>query len=264
MSDIFDLQPADGPVLVAMPHVGTMLPPAMAARMTATGRAIPDTDWHIDEPYRHAHGLGCGVLKARFSRYVVDLNRGPQEGALYPGKPDTGIVPLLSFDGAPLYLDGREPDADEMNERIELYWKPYHAALGAELQRLRERWGFAILWDAHSIRSHVPRLFEGQLPDLNFGTHDGAACSAALIGHVLAVAENTAYTQVLNGRFKGGYTTRHYGSPALNLHAIQLEMAQSVYLEAEEQPFAPDRAKVENLSFLVNALLQAALGWRAA
>ncbi|MDE1173592.1 MAG: N-formylglutamate deformylase [Parvibaculaceae bacterium] len=264
MTAVFDLHQGEGPVLVAMPHVGTKLPAEIAARMTPPGQAVTDTDWHVDVLYRTAASLGCSVLTARFSRYVVDLNRGPDDGALYPGRPSTGLVPLLSFDGDPLYAEGDRVTDEEIKARVAAYWRPYHDALGAELQRLHSKWGFAILWDGHSIRSQVPRLFEGRLPDLNFGTHDGAACAPELIARVLEVAAQADYSRAFNGRFKGGYTTRHYGDPAHGIHAIQLEKAQAIYLETEEAPFALDEAKAARLSVLIGRMLEAAQSWRPA
>lgn len=265
MSDIFQLTERDGPILIAMPHVGTALPSPIAARMTEAGRLVGDTDWYLDELYQAAAGLDCSVLQAHYARYVVDLNRAPDDHALYPGKPNTGIVPALSFDGEALYQAGLAPPDAEIAERIGQYWRPYHDAIRDQLARLKGLHGFAILWDAHSIRAQVPRLFDGVLPDLNFGTNDGQSCDPDLSATVMqAAAALPGYSHVLNGRFKGGYTTRHYGAPESGIHAIQLEIAQTNYLASEAAPFTRDAVKMARLAAAIAALLAAARAWRPA
>jgi N-formylglutamate deformylase len=225
------------PLLVSMPHAGTRLPPEMASRLTQQAREVHDTDWHLDRLYDFAVGLGASILRATHSRYVVDLNRPPDNANLYPGQDTTGLCPTDAFDGTPLYQTGGAPDDAEIAARRDAVWHPYHAQLASELARMRSVHGVAVLWDAHSIRSVVPRFFEGKLPDFNLGTASGASCDPALADAVLAIATSApGYTAVLNGRFKGGHITRHYGRPSSGVHAIQMEMAQCTYMQ-EQMPF---------------------------
>ena len=226
------------PLLISMPHAGTHVPPAIAARLTPEARQVPDTDWHLPRLYEFAQALGASILVATHSRYVVDLNRPPDGTSLYPGQCVTGLCPVDTFDDRPLYANPADlPDEAEVAARRAAYWAPYHAQLRAELERLRAAHGVAVLWDAHSIRSVLPRFFEGRLPDLNLGTGQGTSCDPALAEQLLAIAKAaTGYTAVLNGRFTGGYITRHYGEPARNIHAVQLEMTQCSYMQ-EALPF---------------------------
>ncbi len=226
------------PLLISIPHVGTYVPPAIAARLTPEARQVPDTDWHLDILYGFARELGASILQATHSRYVVDLNRPPDGASLYPGQSVTGLCPVDSFDDTPLYASGDVPDDAEVAARRNAIWLPYHQQLQAELTRIKAAHGVAALWDAHSIRSVLPRFFEGKLPDLNLGTAKGESCDPALAQAVLAVAQGAqGYSSVLNGRFTGGYITRHYGQPRQNIHAIQLEMTQSSYMQ-EALPFS--------------------------
>ena len=225
------------PLLISMPHVGTHVPPALAARFTAEARQVPDTDWHLERLYDFADELGASVLVATHSRYVIDLNRPPDGASLYPGQSVTGLCPVDTFDSTPIYEAGDVPDDGEIAERREAIWKPYHAKLAEELARIKAQHGIAALWDAHSIRSVLPRFFDGKLPDLNLGTAKGDSCDPALAQTLLGIAESApGYTGVLNGRFTGGYITRHHGQPAQNVHAVQLEMTQSSYMQ-EALPF---------------------------
>ena len=232
------------PLLISMPHVGTHVPPALAARLTPEAQQVPDTDWHLERLYGFAEELGASVLVATHSRYVVDLNRPPDGASLYPGQSVTGLCPVDTFADTPLYASGAGPDATEIAARRDAVWTPYHRQLRAELDRIRAEQGVAVLWDAHSIRSVLPRFFQGTLPDLNLGTANGASCDPALADALLAIARSApGYTGVLNGRFTGGHITRHYGQPAQNIHAVQLEMTQCSYMQ-EAMPFAylPERA----------------------
>ena len=225
------------PLLISMPHVGTHVPPALAARFTDEARRVPDTDWHLERLYDFADELGASVLVATHSRYVIDLNRAPDGASLYPGQSVTGLCPVDTFDSTPIYAAGDGPDEAEIAERRDAIWKPYHAKLAEELARIRALHGVAALWDAHSIRSVLPRFFDGKLPDLNLGTGKGVSCDPALAQTLLGIAQGaTGYTAVLNGRFTGGYITRHHGRPARNVHAVQLEMTQSSYMQ-EAMPF---------------------------
>ena len=226
------------PLLISMPHVGTYVPPALAARLTDEAQRVPDTDWHLERLYDFADELGASVLVATHSRFVIDLNRPPDGASLYPGQSVTGLCPIDMFDDQLLYRDpADEPDEAEIAQRREAIWKPYHAQLTNELASMKDEHGIAALWDAHSIRSVLPRFFEGRLPDLNLGTAEGASCSPLLAEQLLAIGQKVSgYTAVLNGRFKGGHITRQHGNPVHGVHAVQLEMTQCSYMQ-ESWPF---------------------------
>ncbi len=233
--------PGTSPIVLAQPHSGTCVPDAIRANLTERGDMLADTDWHIPQLY---DGLlpDATIVRAEFNRYVIDANRPPDGASLYPGQNTTGLVPTVDFENHPIWHD--EPDEAEIARRRQAFHAPYHAALRAELDRVHAQHGFAILYDCHSIQSRLPFLFEGTLPDLNIGTDMGATCSPAIERAVAMACINGPYSHVLNGRFRGGWTTRHYGRPDENIHAIQMEIAQSTYLKAEEPPFAfcPDKA----------------------
>lgn len=230
------------PLVISFPHVGTALPAEIAPRMSEAARDLTDTDWHVEQLYAGAETLGAAWLEPGFSRYVVDLNRPPDDAALYPGQVSTGLCPTHRFDGAPLYV-GAGPDATEIAERRLRYWQPYHDALRQLIDEAKARHGYAIVLDAHSIRAEVPRLFPGRLPDINLGTYGGRSCAQALQDRVARVlAEAHEFTHVINGRFQGGYITRHYGQPASSVHALQLELAQACYMDEESHPFDARRA----------------------
>jgi N-formylglutamate deformylase len=250
--ELFKFRRGTTPLLVSMPHTGTLVPEWLAPRLTRAAKALPDTDWHLEQLYNFLDELGASVLVATHSRYVVDVNRPPDNANLYPGQDTTGVVPVDSFDKAPLYLRGFEPSDAEVRSRIEQYWQPYHAKLAEELKRIKAEHGRALLWDAHSILSVVPRFFEGRLPDCNLGTADGKSCGKGL-GEAL-LAKVAGYTKVLNGRFKGGYITRTYGDPSNGVHAVQLELSEAVY--TEEQP--PFRFR-EHLAVKVRPILRSLL-----
>ena len=252
------------PVLISIPHCGVYLPPSLAERFGPEAREMPDTDWHLERLYAFAKDMGASILAATHSRYVIDLNRPPDGASLYPGQNVTGLCPVDSFDEIPLYPRGDIPDVNEIAERREALWAPYHAQLRAELDRIRETHGVAVLWDAHSIRSVLPRFFEGKLPDFNLGTADGASCAPELAEELLRIATaSPRYTAVLNGRFKGGHITRHYGEPERNIHAVQLEMTQCSYMQ-EALPFdyLPDVAA--GVQPHLRRMLQATLAFAAA
>jgi formiminoglutamase len=245
----------DGPVVLGLPHTGTFLPEDIRADLNDRGRLLTDTDWHIEQLYK---GLlpGATTVRATFHRYAIDANRAPDGESLYPGRNTTGLVPTTDFDGLPIW--DTEPDAAEIARRREAFHAPYHAALAAELDRVRSLHGVAILYDCHSIRSHIPFLFEGTLPDFNIGTNGGTTCDPRIETAVLEGTRAAAgCSTVLNGRFKGGWTTRHYGRPSEGLHAIQMELAQSTHLTTETPPFAYDAAKAERLRPHLARILQA-------
>jgi len=226
---VFELQAGDGPLIVSAPHVGRELPQKIAARLTPPGRALVDTDWDVERLYPFAGELRATTLFARFSRYVVDLNRDPHDVSQYPGARTTSLIPTETFEGEALYADGDEPDPSELAARRERYWEPYHAALCEQIARVRERHGYALLIDAHSIWGRLPLLFDGELPDVNLGTNSGCSCSRALCDIVANVFAGSPYGCVIDGRFKGGFITRRYGDPAANVHALQIELNQRTY-----------------------------------
>jgi N-formylglutamate deformylase len=258
---MFSFTPGTAPLLVSFPHAGTEIPDAMSARMTPEALQRADVDWHLPQLYDFVRALGASTIAARYARHVVDLNRPPQDESLYPGQDVTGLLPLDTFRRQPLYLPGEAPTPAEAEQRRATYWQPYHDALRAELARLRTLHGSVVLWDAHSIASVMPRFFDGKLPDLNLGTADGRSCAPEVQAAAeAAMATQTRYTRVSNGRFKGGYITRHYGRPESGVHALQLEMCQSTYMD-ETAPFAyrPDlAAQVQPLlERMLDAVLQA-------
>lgn len=260
--EIFTRRAGRRPVLVSMPHVGTDLPEGFANRLVPEARDLPDTDWHLPRLYDFLDELGVGVIQARVSRFVVDLNRPSDDTPLYQGA-TTGLCPDTLFDGTPLYMPGAEPDAVEVRERVRTYWQPYHDALTAEMTRLRETYGRAVLFDAHSITSVVPRLFEGRLPDLNIGTNSGASVDPALGERLTAIcadAGKDGFTHVRDGRFKGGHITRHFGRPAEGWHAVQLEMTLSSYM-AEGRPFAFDEGRASRIRPHLRRFVAAMVDW---
>jgi N-formylglutamate deformylase len=244
MSDVYTLHRGTRPLLISLPHDGEELPFEIAQRMAPDARRLPDTDWYVGRLYDFARELGASILRPTYSRYLIDLNRPPDDMSLYPGQNTTGLCPTVEFSGMPIYLDGQAPDADEIAQRIERWWRPYHDALAAELARLREAHGRAVLWEGHSIRSVVPFLFEGRLPDFNLGTVDGRSCTPALQARLESVlAAQRDYTWVANGRFKGGYITRHYGRPDTGIEAVQLELAQCNYMDEDRVEWDETRAR---------------------
>ena len=256
--DSYRLHRGQAPLLVSLPHDGSAVPEDLLPRLTASAQTLPDTDWFVGRLYAFARELGASVLVPHWSRYLVDLNRAPDDGALYPGQNSTGLCPLQQFDGAPVYLAGREPDAAEVRVRVNRYWRPYHEALAAELARLRQAHGRVVLWEGHSIRSRLPFLFPGQLPAFNLGTAGGASCSPALAQQLATVlAAQDGWDHVVDGRFKGGYITRHYGQPGAGIDAVQLELAQRVYMDESDRSWRPD--KVALVEPVLRAMLQVCL-----
>ncbi|PYE87922.1 N-formylglutamate deformylase [Phyllobacterium leguminum] len=252
----FEVRQGNSPVILAFPHTGTEVPSDIGERLNANGRLLADTDWHIHKLY---DGLlpDATTVRATFHRYCVDANRDPLGTSLYPGQNTTGLIPETDFDGEPIWLEGGEPDEADIKARLAAFHAPYHAALVAEIERVKTIHGVAILYDCHSIRSQIPFLFEGKLPDFNIGTDNGKTCAPEIEAAVKEIAGGAdGYTSILNGRFKGGWTTRHYGKPETGVHAIQMELAQSTHLASEAPPFAYDETKAEKLRIHLKAILQ--------
>ncbi|MGY1529300.1 N-formylglutamate deformylase [Luteimonas sp. A649] len=256
--ETFTLHRGSTPLLVSLPHDGTHVPDAIAQRLTASARGVPDTDWHVARLYDFARDLGASILVPTHSRYVVDLNRGEDDTSLYPGQNTTGLCPVRQFNGSAVYLEGQEPAPGDVLQRVDAYWRPYHAALREEIDRLKQAHGRVVLWEAHSIRGELPWLFPGRLPDLNLGTAGGASCSPELAQRLaLVLAKQDGYDWVANGRFKGGHITRHYGRPEQGVEAVQLEIAQRAYMDEATFEWLPERAAA--LQPVLRALLEAAL-----
>ena len=252
------------PLLISFPHVGTELPEAYRDRLVERAVRLEDTDWHVDRLFDFARTMGASLLVPRLSRYVIDLNRPPDNQPMYPGQNNTELCPTRFFSGDPLYRPDCTPNAAEIEGRVVSFWQPYHQALQSELERLRHQHGHAVLFDAHSIRGELPWLFEGRLPDMNLGTASGASCSAGLRLAVESLfAAQDRYTWVLDGRFKGGYITRRYGEPQRNIHAIQLEMSWRAYM-LESPPYAWHAERAAMVQPLLARLVDTLATWSAA
>jgi N-formylglutamate amidohydrolase len=261
--ETFSFSPGDSPLLISIPHVGEQIPDTLAPRMTDGGRLIGDTDWALDRLYNFSDRLGLNVIRANFSRYVIDLNRDPEGRPLYPGASNTELAPTTTFSDAPIYLPGKAPDSRELEQRKAAYWQPYHDKLKRTLEQIHDRHGIALLFDCHSIRSRVPRFFEGKLPDLNLGTADGSSCASDLRTTLeQSLAGSGRYSLAIDGRFKGGYITRHYGDPDANIHAFQLEHATSIYMDEGEISEWREELAQEARPHL-EQMLKAALNWAA-
>jgi len=249
-------------LLVSLPHCGTEIPNELQARMVPRAQEVEDTDWHLAELYSFVRDLGASVLAPRYSRYVIDLNRPPDDAPMYAGANNTGLCPERFFSGDPLYPPGKGPDAAEIEHRRRIYWHPYHDALLDELTRLRNAHGYALLLDGHSIKSELPWLFAGRLPDLNLGTVEGTSCSPSLRAALARLLQaQREFTHVIDGRFKGGYIVRRYGRPVEHLQAVQLEMCWRCYM-SETAPFELDPARSARLAPLLRSLIQTMLAWR--
>ncbi len=252
-----EIRRGSSPVILGLPHTGTDVPLEIRDRLNDEGRKLRDTDWHIHRLY---DGLLADVttVRATFHRYVIDANRDPSGQSLYPGQNTTGLVPLNDFDEQPIWREGHAPSDADIAARLAGFHEPYHAALAAEIDRVKAKHGVAILYDCHSIRSVCPFLFEGRLPDFNIGTNDGKSCALAIEQAARDVcAAASGYSHIVNGRFKGGWTTRHYGQPANGVYAIQMELTQISHLESEALPFAYSTAKADQLRVHLGAILTA-------
>lgn len=262
MMELWELHRGEGPLIINVPHAGTALPEDIRTRLTTAALAVPDTDWHVEKLYSFAREAGISLLCATHSRYVVDLNRNPEGVALYAGADNTELCPTRTFDNEPIYVEGATPAQEEVTARVAMYFAPYHAQLAAEIERVRARHGHAVVLDGHSIRAEVPRFFAGRLPDLNLGTAEGASCAADLQAQAVNVlAAAASFTHVVNGRFKGGYITRHYGRPAQGVHLLQLEVAEDCYMD-EAPPYRFAAARAQPLIDVLRQLVQPLQAWR--
>lgn len=252
----FEVKQGSSPVIIGLPHTGTNVPDDIWERLNDNGRILADTDWHIHKLY---DGLleNATTVRATFHRYCIDANRDPEGVSLYPGQNTTSLIPTTDFDGLAIWKEGEEPNSDDIQDRLSRFHKPYHDAFAAEIERVKNIHGIAIVYDCHSIRSHIPFLFEGTLPDFNIGTDMGKTCAADIEAIAVDVTSKASgYSSILNGRFKGGWTTRYYGQPQNRVHAIQMELAQKTHLASESLPFAYDEAKAERLRVHLKTLLQ--------
>jgi len=249
----------NSPLVISAPHIGLNVPDDIFSRLNTQGQNLTETDFNVHRLYDFAQNLGASTLWAEYSRYVIDLNRDPDSAPLYPGQFETGLCPLSDFDAHPLYQLGCEPDQDEINDRRIRFWQPYHNRLESLLLEAQQTHGYALLIDAHSIRPVIPSLFEGRLPDLNFGTHIGKSCGSFINDAISHFMEKTPeFSSVLNGRFKGGYTTRHYGRPHEHIHAVQIEIVQDIYLDMNN-PRSFDPIRAQDLSQALNTLIASLL-----
>jgi N-formylglutamate deformylase len=238
--DWLEVRQGDAPLVVSFPHTGTDLPPEIEPRLISPWLARKDADWWVDRLYGFAADLGATTVRTRISRSVIDVNRDPSGASLYPGQATTELCPTTTFDGELLWRQGEAPDAAEIVRRRETWFAPYHAALDGELRRLRARHPKVALYDAHSIRSVVPRLFEGELPNFNLGDNSGVSCDPALTRAIEALCDASPFSRVTDGRFKGGWITRRYGRPAEGVHAIQMELACRGYMDDPAVPPTPE------------------------
>jgi formiminoglutamase len=269
--DWLEVVQGDAPLVVSIPHAGTEIPEEYAGGLKSLWLARRDADWWLPQLYWFAEEMGATVVRTHISRTIVDVNRDPSGASLYPGQAVTGLCPAETFDGEALYRDGCAPDEAEIVARRVAYFEPYHAALAAEIARLRRRYARVVVYDCHSIRSRIPRLFEGVLPNFNIGTNDDKACDPALTARIAEVCAGAkAFTQVVNGRFKGGWITRHHGNPSNGVHAMQMELACRGYM-AEPQvvaaatwPSEYDTKFAKPLQDVLRAVLQSVMDWSVA
>ncbi len=261
-TEIATVTRGSSPLILSMPHPGTGVPSEVAAQLNERGKLVEDTDWHMRQLYGFAAPFRPTIVEAQLSRFVIDLNRDPAGVSLYPGQATTELVPTTTFDGAPIWRTA--PDSAEIERRKAAYFQPYHTALANEIARVKAEHGYCVLWDCHSIKSVIPRLFEGTLPTLNLGTNSGQSCAPGVETAAVAAMAGQPLTQILNGRFKGGWITRHYGRPFEGVHALQMEIALSAYLAEEAAPWTFDATKAASLQSALSAIIEAALAAAAA
>jgi N-formylglutamate deformylase len=259
---VFTLHPGSTPLLISVPHVGTAIPLDQQARYTARALLAEDTDWFLDRLYAFATDMGASLIVPRYSRYLIDLNRPSENTPMYADQNNTELCPTKHFTGEDIYRPDQAPDAAEIARRIQHYWQPYHHALQSETARLKAEHGHAVLFDAHSIKSQLPWLFDGELPHMNLGTVDGASCHPDLRAALSAVfAAQTVYSHVVDGRFKGGHITRHFGDPNNGVHTVQLEMCWRAYM-LEDPPLLWHPQRAAEVTPLLRQLVQVMTGWR--
>nr|WP_113865192.1 N-formylglutamate deformylase [Brenneria salicis]NMN91725.1 N-formylglutamate deformylase [Brenneria salicis ATCC 15712 = DSM 30166]RBP65783.1 N-formylglutamate deformylase [Brenneria salicis ATCC 15712 = DSM 30166]RLM31823.1 N-formylglutamate deformylase [Brenneria salicis ATCC 15712 = DSM 30166] len=247
------------PLFVTMPHTGTAIPAHIAGRLTPEAQSVPDTDWHIEKLYAFAKEMGASILQAKWSRYVVDLNRPPNNESLYPGQATTGLCPVNLFDGGEIYLPGCLPDAAEIARRREQYWQPWHDKLQATLKELCGDFPRVVMWDAHSIRSVLPQFFSGKLPDFSIGTNNGTSCDQRLERQITNIAQQSPlFTAVNNGRYKGGYITRNYSDQSQGIHTLQMELTQSTYMQ-EVPPWVWNAQHASNMQERLRLMLESTI-----
>ena len=261
-TDIYSFRQADYPLLISIPHNGSQIPDVISQTMTEVGKSSRDTDWFLDRLYNFPETRDAGLIASNFSRYVTDLNRdasAPPDKSLYPGQNTTGLFPQTTFDQRPVYLAGEEPDPPERSRRVEKFWRPYHDQLKSELNRIRDQFGIAVLFEGHSIESELPFLFEGVLPDLNFGTNAGKSCDSGMAKAIMSTLPAADYSHIFNGRFIGGFITRHYANPTDGIHTIQLELSQATYMDQATKEWLPDKAAM--IQPILQSVIQAIRGW---
>jgi formiminoglutamase len=251
------------PLILSLPHTGLEIPPNLLARLASPDLAVHDTDWRIHDLYGFGAELGATMVRTQLSRTVIDVNRDPSGASLYPGQATTGLVPIETFDGQPLYRTGEEPSEAEIAQRRADWFEPYHEALAAEIERLHVLHGRIVVYDCHSIHSVVPRLFEGELPVFNIGTNGGTSCDQGLSETIGRICRATGESVVVDGRFRGGWITRRYGRPDEGVHAIQMELAQRFYMD-EERPEVPNLPKADRAASTLRRIVEGALAWVAA
>jgi len=261
----------DGPIILTQPHAGTWLPDDLHRRLQDHALELRDTDWHISRLYDDLLPAAT-IVRTPVHRYVIDVNRPPDNTSLYPGSHGTGLCPLSDFDGQPLYWPDQEPDADEISQRRQRYYQPYHNAIAEQIRRLQQTHAEVLVYDCHSIRSHIPVLFDGRLPVFNIGSFDDRSCAPALTAIVAATVaaacahaeqmagHDSVFDHVVNGRFRGGHTIRHYGQPQAGIHALQMELAQRAYM-SEQPPWEYHTAAAQKLRTVLREVLGQALQW---
>ncbi len=245
------------PLLLSIPHCGTMIPQDLRDQYKPDFIHKPDdTDWFVDQLYDFAPSLGITTISAVYSRWVIDLNRDPENKPLYSdGRIITSLCPSTNFLGEALYLDERPSVHEaETQRRLQLYYWPYHEKLDALLDDLKSEFGKVLLWECHSIRQRVPTISSEKLPDLILGDVDGESASPAIIETAYNCLKESSYSLSHNFPFKGGYITRKYGLPLKNQQAIQLEMTKINYMDDTETSFHPNKAEQ------MKALLKTTLG----
>lgn len=249
------------PLLISLPHVGTVIPEDQRHRYTERALQAEDTDWFLDRLYGFAREMGAGMIVPNESRYLIDLNRPSENLPMYPGSNNTELCPTRHFTGDPIYVDGQAPDEAEIHRRVDVYWRPYHQAVRDELAHLKAAHGHAVLFDAHSIASTLPWLFEGTLPHLNLGTVNGTSCAPGLRDALAALfASQHRYSHVVDGRFKGGHITRHFGRPQQGIHAVQLEMCWRAYMD-ETPPWRWHHERAAEVTPLLTQMVTTMRDW---